>query len=432
MTSVGIVLLASLVVLLVIGVPVAYGMGLAAFLAIIETGTLPTMVFAQRLFTATNNFPLMAIIFFMLAGELMMQGGISKRLINLATALLGGLRGNLALISVMTCALFSSMSGSALATTAAVGGIMCPEMVKRGYKGDFAAALQAVSGTLGILFPPAIPLVIYGVLTGVSIGDLFLAVIGAGFVFTILYMGAAMFTIMREGIDKRHPGGTEKRERISILAALKDAIWGLLTPVIILGGIYSGIFTPTESAIVACVYALIVGVFVYREINLKILFNCLGKCALSASSVMFIIATATLFGWVMTAQGIPVMVSQAVIALTDSKIVFLLLVNLVYLVAGMFMETATLILILVPLFLPVAMEFDISPLHFGIITIANLSIGLFTPPFGATLFVAASVSRESITRVYLRTAPFVVAGLIGTLLVTFVPALSLGILALFQ
>ncbi len=428
MTAVGLVLVGSAVVLLVIGVPIAYSMGLAAFFAIMATGTLPRMVFIQRMFTATNSFPLMAIIFFMLAGELMMQGGISKRLVNFAASMMGGLRGSLAIISVVTCAFFGAISGSALATTAAIGGIMYPEMVKRGYKGDYTATLQATSGTLGILIPPSIPLVIYGVLTGVSIGDLFLAVVLSGILFTILYVASAMYTIIKENMVPKEANA----EKISFWPAFKDAIWGLLTPVIILGGIYSGVFTPTESAVVACIYALLVGGLVYRELSFKVLVNCLGKCALSAASVMIIIATATLFGWVMTSQNIPVIVSRAIIGLTNSKLIFLLLVNLVYLVAGMFMETSTIILLLVPLFLPVAVNFGISPLHFGIITICNLSLGLITPPFGATLFVASGVTKEPITRIYIRTIPFIAAGLIGTLLVTYIPALSVGFLSLFK
>lgn len=427
MTTVGITLITSLLFFLIIGVPIAYSLGLSALLAIFATGTLPTMVFAQRIFTASDSFPLMAIIFFMLSGELMMLGGISQRLVNFATSILGKIRGNLAIISVVTSAFFGAISGSALATTAAIGSIMYPEMVKRGYKGDYTATLQATSGTLGILIPPSIPLVIYGVLTGVSIGDLFLAVVPSGILLTLLYIGAAYVPIIRENMAPNE----EVVIKVSFIKAFKEAIWGLLMPVIILGGIYSGIFTPTESAIVACVYAVIVGLFVYKELDVKLIIKSLGKSAITAASVMIIIGCATLFGWVLTSQNIPTMVAKWVISLTDSPIVFLLLVNFVYLIAGMFMETSTIILLVVPLLLPVAVQLGVSPLHFGIITVVNLSLGLITPPFGANLFVSSGITMQPISKIYVRTLPFIVAGITGTLITTYVPAISEGFLMLF-
>lgn len=428
MTTIGLTLVISLIVFLVIGVPIAFSLGLASFLAIIVSGTIPTMIFTQRMFTATDSFPLMAIIFFMLAGELMMQGGISKRLVNFASSLLGWMRGNLAMISVVTCTFFGAISGSALATTAAIGGIMYPEMAKKGYKPDFAATLQAASGTLGILIPPSIPLVIYGVLTGVSIGDLFLAVWGAGLITTGLYMATAYRTIVKEGMAPIE----KDRVKVDFWPSLIDAIPGLLTPVIILGGIYSGIFTPTESAIVASVYALVVGKFIYKELNMKTFIRALGNAGVTAASVMVIIGCATLFGWVMTSQNIPGMVAKAIIGITSSKYAFLLLVNIVYVIAGMFMETSTIILLLVPLFLPVAIALGVDPLHFGIITVTNLALGLITPPFGANLFVIAGVSRVNLTQIYKRTLPFVLAGFIGVLIITYFPVFTMGFLSLFK
>jgi C4-dicarboxylate transporter DctM subunit len=415
-------------IFLLIGVPIAFSLGLASFLAILVSGSIPMMIFTQRMFTATDSFPLMAIIFFVIAGELMLQGGISKRLVNFASSLLGWLRGSLAFISIVTCAFFGAISGSALATTAAIGSIMYPEMVEKGYKPDFSATLQAASGTLGILIPPSIPLVIYGVLTGVSIGDLFIAVLGGGLITIILYMVVSYLTIIREGMAPKELNPV----KTSIWKSFKDAFWGLLTPVIILGGIYAGVFTPTESAVVASVYALIIGVFVYKELNWNTFYRAMGNSAITAASIMVIIAAATLFGWIMTSQNIPVMVSQAIISMTDSKIIFLLLVNLIYIIAGMFMETSTIILLLVPLFLPVATAFGIDPLHFGIITIVNLALGLITPPFGAALFVTSGVTHVPIDRIYIRTLPFVFAGIVGILLVTYFPIFSVGLLNLFK
>jgi len=328
----------------------------------------------------------------------------------------------MAFISVVTCAFFGAISGSALATTAAIGSVMFPEMVERGYKDDFSATIQAAGGTLGILIPPSIPLVIYGVLTGVSIGDLFIAVIPAGILTMLLYMAFAYATVVHEGMAPKEMNP----EKIGVWESFKDAIWGLLTPVIILGGIYSGVFTPTESAVVASIYALIIGVFVYKELSREKFYKAMGNSAVVSASIMVIIATATLFGWIMTNQNIPVIVSKAIINLTDSKIVFLLLVNIIYLVAGMFMETSTIILLLVPLFLPVALQLGVDSLHFGIITILNLSLGLVTPPFGAALFVASGISKVSIERIYFRILPFILAGIISIAMITYMPAFSVG------
>ncbi len=422
MSIVGITLILGVFFFLLIGVPIAFSLGLTCILAILVSDRIPLMIFTQRMFTATDSFPLMAIIFFVIAGELMLQGGISKRLVRVASSLLGWLRGSMAFISVVTCAFFGAISGSALATTAAIGSVMFPEMVERGYKDDFSATIQAAGGTLGILIPPSIPLVIYGVLTGVSIGDLFIAVIPAGILTMLLYMAFAYATVVHEGMAPKEMNP----EKIGVWESFKDAIWGLLTPVIILGGIYSGVFTPTESAVVASIYALIIGVFVYKELNREKFYKAMGKSAVVSASIMVIIATATLFGWIMTNQNIPVIVSKAIISLTDSKIVFLLLVNLIYLVAGMFMETSTIILLLVPLFLPVALQLGVDPLHFGIITILNLSLGLVTPPFGAALFVASGISKVSIEKIYFRILPFILAGIISIAMITYMPVFSVG------
>ncbi len=422
MSIVGITLILGVFFFLLIGVPIAFSLGLTCILAILVSDRIPLMIFTQRMFTATDSFPLMAIIFFVIAGELMLQGGISKRLVRVASSLLGWLRGSMAFISVVTCAFFGAISGSALATTAAIGSVMFPEMVERGYKDDFSATIQAAGGTLGILIPPSIPLVIYGVLTGVSIGDLFIAVIPAGILTMLLYMAFAYATVVHEGMAPKEMNP----EKIGVWESFKDAIWGLLTPVIILGGIYSGVFTPTESAVVASIYALIIGVFVYKELSREKFYKAMGNSAVVSASIMVIIATATLFGWIMTNQNIPVIVSKAIINLTDSKIVFLLLVNIIYLVAGMFMETSTIILLLVPLFLPVALQLGVDSLHFGIITILNLSLGLVTPPFGAALFVASGISKVSIERIYFRILPFILAGIISIAMITYMPAFSVG------
>ncbi|MDR1044671.1 MAG: TRAP transporter large permease [Candidatus Adiutrix sp.] len=428
MTLAGIILVISLLVLLFLGVPIAFTMALASICGILLSERIPMLVVDQRMFTAVDSFPLMAIPFFVMAGELMLQGGLSKRLVSFAEAALHGIRGNLALVSIVTCAFFGAISGSALATTAAIGGVMFPEMVKRNYKPDFTATLQATGGTLGILIPPSIPLVIYGVLANTSIGDLFLAVIGGGLVATFLYCLTAYVIVRREGMAPKEEGA----EKLPIWKSFRAAFWGLLSPVIILGGIYRGIFTPTESAIAATLYSLFIGIFIYRELNWKNFLTAMKRSVLTTGGIMLIIAGATLFGWLMTVMNIPMIVSSLVIELVDGPILFLLLVNVLYLIAGMFMETSTIILLTTPLMLPVALKLGISPLHFGIVTVVNLSIGLITPPFGASLFVSSSMSGVPIDKIYRRTIPFIIAGIVTVFLVTYIPALSVGFLNLIK
>ena len=426
MSTAAIVLIATMIILLMLGAPIGVSMTLASVAAITFMARTPLIVAPQRMFTSIDSFPFMAIPFFVFAGEFMLQGGLSKRLVNLAEALMQNVRGGLALVSIVTCAFFGAISGSALATTAAIGGVMYPEMKARGYKEGFSASVQAVGGTLGILIPPSIPLVVYGVIANVSIANLFLAIIGAGLLLTLTYCLACYFLVVKENMLP-----DEARARIPIGPAFKNAVWGLLSPVIILGGIYTGIFTPTESAIVATVYSLIIGKFIYKELNGANFIGAIKKGCLTTAGIMFIIAAASLFGWLMTALKVPVYVSNAMLSLVDSKIGFLLLVNLIFLIAGMFMETASIILLTVPLLLPVAVGLGVDPLHFGIISVTNLSLGLISPPFGASLFVASGMSGVSIMTLYRRSIFFLICGIVSTLLVTYVPALTLGLLSLF-
>jgi C4-dicarboxylate transporter DctM subunit len=428
MSTAGIVLIVSLLVLLVTGVPIAFTLGLASLAGLLFSERIATLVMDQRMFTAVDSFPLMAIPFFVMAGELMLQGGLSKRLVAFAEALLQDLRGNLALVSLVTCAFFGAISGSALATTAAIGGVMYPEMIQRQYKDDFTATLQAVGGTLGILIPPSIPLVIYGVLSNTSIGDLFLAVIGGGLIATFMFCLTAIIVVRVENMAPKTPGG----KRLPIIKRFLSAFWGILSPLIILGGIYRGVFTPTESAIVATLYSLFIGVFVYRELNWTKFITAMKRSVLTTGGVMLIISSATLFGWMMTVTNIPMLVSAFVINLVHNTFAFLLLVNVLFLIAGMFMETSTILLLTVPLLLPVANKLGVDSLHFGIIAVVNLSLGLVTPPFGAALFVSSSMSRVSIDKIYRRTIPFLISGIITILLVTYIPALSVGFLALIK
>lgn len=420
MTTIGIVLCMSAVVLILIGLPIAYALSAAGVLALAVDGGTPLMVFPQRFFTAINSFPLMAIIFFVIAGELMMQGGISKRLVNFCAVFFGWMRGSLSLITIVTSAFFGAISGSALATAAAIGGIMYPEMIKDNeYEPEFASAVIGVSGTLGLMIPPSIPLILYGTLTGASVGGLFLAIVIPGILITVLYMVTSYSVIIKKGMAK----GT-KREKVNLLKAFWEGLPALITPVIILGGIYSGIFTPTESAIAASVYAILIGVFVYKELTFQTAYAALVNSAVTSAIIMFLIGAASFFGWVMTVQNIPQIVSAWLVSVSGSRLTFLIMVNVFYLIAGMLMETSTIILLAVPLVYPVAMQFGIDPIHFGVITCTNLAMGMFTPPFGANIFLSAGMGHLKVDAVFKAALPFIFVAIIGCLIITFVPVLS--------
>lgn len=421
MSSVAIILFSSLLVFIFIGVPIAYSLGLSTLIAILFKGSIPLMVMPQRLFASADSFPLLAVPFFILAGELMQYGGISKRLVDFANELLGWITGSLAHVSIAACAFFAAISGSSAATTAAIGGIMYPEMKKRGYPDDFAAAIQAVGGTLGVVIPPSIPFVIYGTITGASVGDLFLSGIIPGLIAAIAYMLLSYIYVKRHGITST----THKTSLHKLLISFSQAIWGLLMPGIILGGIYGGIFTPTEAAVVAVVYSLFVGTFVYRELNIKNMQKMFLNAGLTSAMVMTLITMASLFGWVMTIENIPQTTASAILSVANNKWVFLLLVNIVYLVSGMFLDTTAIILLLVPIFFPIASQLGINLVHFGMITVFNLAVGQITPPFGVCLFVASGVSGISLEKLTKQILPYLGLAIILILLFTYIPDISL-------
>ncbi|HZK18776.1 MAG TPA: TRAP transporter large permease, partial [Clostridia bacterium] len=373
---VALVLFVALLILLAVGFPISYALGFGALSALVVKGSIPLMVVPQRLFASTDQFALLAVPFFILAGEIMLQGGISRRLVNFANDLLGWLAGGLALVSVAAATFFSAISGSSAATTAAIGSVMYPEMIKRGYRSDYAAVIQAVGGTLGVVLPPSIPFIIYGVITETSIGDLFLAGIFPGLLGALVYMALSWAICKRKGYGERRASsiGYIGGENRSLWKSFWEAFPGLLMPVIVLGGIYGSIFTPTESAVVAVVYALLVSFVVYRELDYRKLFSLFNKAALTSAMVMMLIAAASLFTWVMTIENMPRMIGNAVLALAGSKLVFLLLVNLIFLVTGMFLDTVAIILLLIPIFFPIAMQMGIDPVHFGVIAVFNLAV----------------------------------------------------------
>ncbi|MER1958405.1 MAG: TRAP transporter large permease [Solibacillus sp.] len=415
-----IILFVLLLALIFINVPIAIALAMAAAILFVTQSDMPIMAIFQRMFNSIDSFPLLAIPFFILAGKLMESGGISRRLIHLAQVMLGRVRGGLALVSIISCTFFAALSGSAAATTAAVGAIMIPAMVKKGYDKNFSTAIQAAGGTIGVIIPPSVPLVLFGVTAGVSISDLFLAGIIPG----VFVTGALLVLVYIISIIKGYGGG-EKYNAKEFFIALKDSILALMMPVIILGGIYSGLFTATEAALVAVVYGMIVGVFIYREITLKDLYRIFSSATIMSASILFIIAGASIFAYYLTRERIPMQITEALLSITDNWIIALLIINLILLIVGTFMETAAAILILTPILAPVAAALGIDLVHFGIIMIVNLAIGYITPPVGLNLFVANKIAGTKFEGVVRAIIPFICVMILCVLIISFVPALSL-------
>lgn len=372
-----------------LGVPIAVSLALAAAIPLFLFTDLPLLVVVQRFFTATDSFPFMAVPFFIIAGGLLEKGGVSERLINLANSMVGGFHGGLAMVAFVASAFFGAISGSSTATVAAIGAIMVPYMLREGYSLRFSLATVASAGYLGVLIPPSIPMVTFSLSSSASVADMFLG----GFVPGI---GACIvMSIPAYLYGKKNIPVTRKFSWAALWAAFKDGIWALLMPLIILGGIYGGIFTPTEAAAVSCTYALIVGFLIYKELSLKKLYDILKDSAISAAMIMFIVGTAAAFGFVITREMIPMQVAEYITSLTSSPIVLLLLINLLLLFVGMFMETNAAILILAPIFLPAVTQMNIDVVAFGLIMVLNLAIGTLTPPLGVNLYVAAGLVKGS-------------------------------------
>ena len=378
------------------------------------------LISVKEMFNAINKFPLAAIPFFILAGNLMETGGISRRLVEFAKSIVGGVQGGLPMTCVLTCMIFAAVSGSSVATTFAVGAILIPALVKHGYPKSYAAALQATSAELGVIIPPSIPLILYGVSAEVSIGELFIAGIGPGILISLALMVFVYVYCRIKGWGKNDGDG-----RLGFFKATWQAGWALLMPVIILGGIYGGIFTPTEAAAVAVFYALIVGVVIYREISIASLIVVLRKSVISSAVIMFIIANAGLFAFLITRAGVPDAIGRYLEAVLQSPALFLLGVNAALFLIGMFIETSAAIIVLAPILAPVAMHFGIDPVHFGMVMVVNLALGMITPPFGVNLFAACTVARISLDQIIRHLIPFVLVIIACLMLITYLPAISL-------
>lgn len=423
---IGPVIFLSFAVFLLVGTPIAICLGISSVFGMLIDGagrpldTIMTML--PRIFSsATSKFVLLAVPFFILGGNVMEKAGISERLINFAQSCVGHLRGGLIVVMVSVACFFAAISGSGPATVAALGMILIPAMVKVGYPAAFSAALMAAAGATGIVIPPSITFVVYGSVADTSIGKLFLSGIVPGAMIGIALIIVAMWTTRNLEIELLPKATSAERWN-----SFKEAFWGLLMPGIILGGIYGGIFTPTEAAAASAVYGLFVGFFIYRTLKLKDLYEIFVNSTTTTAVVMFITATASLFAYILTRARLDLAISDGLIEITGGNyIMFLLIANVIFLIAGCFMDATSAVLIFTPLFLPVALSLGIDPIHFGAVMVLNLSIGLVTPPVGINLFVGCGIANVSLKDISVAVIPLIIACLIVLLLVTYIPQLPL-------
>lgn len=410
----------SLVIFFAISIPVAVSIALASIFGIVLFSNLPLLVVPQKMFTGLDSFPLMAVPFFILAGNLMTKGGISHRLVNFAKSLVGGTQGGLASTCVVACMVFAAISGSSVATTFAIGSILIPAMVKHGYPVGMAASIQASSAELGVIIPPSVPLILFAVSTQTSVTQLFLAGLGPG-----LLVAASLVIMVQIWCRVRGHGKHDGEDRLPWAASFVRAFWALMMPVIILGGIYGGVFTPTEAAAVAVVYALFLGLVVYKEMKLSDLPHLFRSAAISSGAVMLIISAASLFSFLVSLSGMPNAVGAWAQATFVNAWSFLLAINVLLFFVGMFIETAAAILVLAPILTPVAIAFGIDPVHFGIVIVVNLALGMFTPPLGVNLFAAAQVAQIPVQRMFTSLVIPVLTMITALMIITYVPQVSL-------
>ena len=411
--------LALMFLLMAFGIPIAYSIAVATAFGL-SMFNVSYVIIPQRMFTMLDSFTLMAVPFFVLAGTLMDRGGMSRRMIDFAKTLVGHVRGGLAMVVVLSCILFGAISGSAAAVAAAIGMICIPAMVRDGYDKDFAAALTGVSAPLGTIIPPSIAMVIYSGASNASVGELFLA----GYIPGIVMGSFIMLCAYLFSVNRGYPKGERATFKETIRAFL-DAIWALMLIVIIMGGILSGIFTPTEAASVSCFYAVLVGLFVYKDLKVKDIPIALAETAITTAAVMFCVATSNTLSWLMTSRNLPSIIATMITTHLDSRILILLAINFFYLIIGCFMDNAAGIILSVPIFLPLAVQLGIDPVHFGIIVVCNLSLGSSTPPVGGSLFITSSISKLPIMVVAKAMLPMWCFMLIGLLLITYIPELSM-------
>ena len=408
-------------VLLLIGVPIAFSLGLSS-LFYLFTNNIPLTVISQKFYSGMDSFTLLCIPGFMLAGALMNGGGITRRILNFCNSFLGHFRGSLALVNIVASMVFAGISGTAIADVCSLGSMLIPAMVDDGYDDDFSVAVTAASSVVGPIIPPSVPMVIAGSCVSISVGKLFQAGIRPGILLGMALCIPTYLISVKRNYPRHDRAGWKVR-----LETTKDAIWAMLMPVILLGGILSGVFTPTEASIVTCVYALVVGVFVYKEIQItdvpRIVWENIRACA----SIIVLIGLANVFAYILTAERIPQMVANSILSITDNRIVVILLINVVLLFVGMFMESLAAILITFPVLLPVATAVGMEPVHFALMAILNLMLGLTTPPVGMCVCTGAQIGKISAFKAFKATIPFLATSLIVLMLVSFIPQLTLWI-----
>lgn len=409
--------------------PLAFVMGLAGTIPILITKSASPMMTVSAILSGMDSFTLLACPFFILSGNLMVSGGLAKKLVDFANSLVGNIRGGLAMVCVIACVFFGALSGSGPATLAAIGGIMIPYMVEAGYPLAWATALAASSGLIGIFIPPSVAMINYGVLAGVSVADMLLSGVGPGLLTAIVFCVLAFFTCKRRGFGE---ASGRKVTLKGIWVAFKGGVWALMMPVIILGGIYSGLFTPTEAAAVACIYALVVGLFITRELSIKDLPKILKSSAVTASVIMFSMGTANAFGKSITLSRLPITLVSAVTSMNLNQFLFLGIVTILLLIMGTFMSPLTTVQIVTPILLPVATSLGVNPVHFGATMVVNSTFGMITPPLGSQMFLGCSMTGLSFKDLLKEMWAFIIAAVIIILLVTYIPNISIGLVKLLR
>ncbi|MGE7666021.1 TRAP transporter large permease [Ureibacillus composti] len=422
-----ILLFVLLCILFFLNVPIAVALGLSTIIIVLLTGSFELSTIPHRMFTTLDSFPLMAAPFFILAGKIMEHGGISDKIVEFASSLVGHLRGGLAHVSIVACMFFAALSGSAVATTAAVGGLLIPAMVKAGYNREFSASVQAAGGTTGVIIPPSVPMVLFAVSAGVSVSDLFIAGVVPG-----IFIGITLMVWVYIYSLKNEIRSTETFILSKVWKSGLGSILALLMPVIILGGIYGGFFTPTEASVIAVVYGFLVGKFVYKKITWNVLRTIILETVIVLSTLSVIIASASIFGFYLTIERLPHELASFISELNLQPVVVMFVIIIFLLIVGMFIDEISAIIILTPILLPIATSIGIDPVHFGIIMIVNLTIGLLTPPVGLSLFVASKVGNVLPEKMIKPLMPFIIIMTIDVVILWLFPQLSIGVVKFFS
>ncbi len=415
------VLFLVLVAFLVAGVPIFMALSGCVVVSFLLFSDVPLETVVMRMFAGLDKFALMSIPFFILAANIMSAGGISRRIIALAKSLVGSMHGGMAITAIVACLFFGAISGSSPATVVAIGSLLYPAMCLDGYPRHFASGIITSAGSLGIVIPPSVNMIVYGAITGVSVGALFVSGFGAGLLFGLTLMIYSYIVARKTPGIKLYP----RQSLAEVMGTVKGAALGLGVPVIILGGIYTGVFTPTESAAVAVVYAMFVSLCIYREMSLSGFMQTVVNSAVTTAQVMIVLSAASVFAWILTAEGITSALATTMVSISNNPYVLLFMINLVVLVVGMFIDGASIITILAPLFYPIAVKSGIDPVHLGVVLVVNSAIGMFTPPFGLNLFVATGVTEQPLSEVSRGILPFIGVSIVALLLITYIPEISL-------